>query len=404
MPEPITPAATRSVIDDDSRQVALIDIREPLDYSEGHIYESTPVPRRDLEVRLPIVVPGGQATIVLIDEAGDRAEDDAEWLEVLGYSDVRYLDGGMAAWVEAGYETVDAHDGVYATAFNFPSKDFGERVEVEDEPEKLSPDEFKALREDQDVLLADVRTPEEFEESTIPGALHIEGVDVGLYLDTLREDDQPVVVHCGGRTRSIIGASTLQKLGFEEVYELENGTMGWDLAGFDLEHGADRHIRDLDLDSVTRDSIRERVADLLEQTDVSYLSAAEFSDLLANDELLYPVDVRTADEYAASHIPGSLSIPGGQAIQTTDEHFAVRNGTVVFISDDGIRAGITAYWFDRMGFPRVFVLEGGLDAWEAAGEPVETGSTTRKPPDSGIVKALVEEITPAELDQLRSTQ
>lgn len=401
MAEPITPVATRAALDDPDRQVAVIDVREPFDYSEGHVYESTPVPRGNLEVRLPAVVPGGRATIVIVDEAGERAVRDADWLEFLGYPDVRFLEGGMAAWTDAGLETIDVHDGVYATAFNFPSKDFGERVEVEDEPERLTPAQLQAMREDGEVLLADVRTPEEYEESTVPGALHVEGVDLGLYLDRLRGGDEPVVVHCGGRTRSIIGTSTLRKLGYEDVYELENGTMGWELAGFDLERGADRHVRDIDLEEDVRADLRERTDNLLADTDAARLSVAAFRDLLDGDNLIYPVDVRTKAEYESGHVPGSLSIPGGQAIQTTDEHFAVHNGTVVFLSDDGIRSAITAYWFDRMDFPRVFVLDGGLEAWREAGEPLETGAEGRTPPGAASVEELATEITPAGLEQIR---
>ena len=80
-------------------------------------------------------------------------------------------------------------------------------------------------------------------------------------------------------------------------------------------------------------------------------------------EIAYLIDVRSEEEYAAGHIPGSINVPGGQAVQRADDFVAVRNAPVVFISNDAARAVMTAYWYGQMGFPNVAVLEGGLNKW-----------------------------------------
>jgi 3-mercaptopyruvate sulfurtransferase SseA len=50
-----------------------------------------------------------------------------------------------------------------------------------------------------------------------------------------------VIVNCAGRTRSIIGTQSLRNAGLPNpVYALRNGTIGWTLAGFDLERGQQR--------------------------------------------------------------------------------------------------------------------------------------------------------------------
>ena len=56
------------------------------------------------------------------------------------------------------------------------------------------------------------------------------GAELGLRAWELAEPDTTVVVHCAGRTRSILGAGTLRRLGLPNVYALKNGTMGWQLA------------------------------------------------------------------------------------------------------------------------------------------------------------------------------
>ena len=55
------------------------------------------------------------------------------------------------------------------------------------------------------------------------------------------DPDTLVVVNCAGRTRSIIGCQSLSNAGIpNRVVALKDGTMGWDLAGFECERGATR--------------------------------------------------------------------------------------------------------------------------------------------------------------------
>ncbi len=59
-------------------------------------------------------------------------------------------------------------------------------------------------------------------------------VNLILWAEELR-NKPAVIVNCAGRTRSIIGAATLRRLGLTNVRALSNGTMGWLLAGYELE-------------------------------------------------------------------------------------------------------------------------------------------------------------------------
>jgi rhodanese-related sulfurtransferase len=78
--------------------------------------------------------------------------------------------------------------------------------------------------------------------------------------------------------------------------------------------------------------------------------------------------MRSPEEYAAGHLPGSRSAPGGQLVQATDEYVGVRNARLVLIDDTGVRATMTASWLIQMGWPEVVVLRDGL-----AGD-LETGA------------------------------
>ena len=59
--------------------------------------------------------------------------------------------------------------------------------------------------------------------------------------DLAPSPDTLVVVNCAGRTRSIIGCQSLRNAGIPNpVVALKDGTMGWELAGFTVERGAER--------------------------------------------------------------------------------------------------------------------------------------------------------------------
>jgi rhodanese-related sulfurtransferase len=398
MPDSLSPRTLRENIET-TEPMAVIDVRESLDYVRGHLRESTWVPRRALERRLPDLVPNRATPVVVCDDDGARGELDARWLERLGYERVSFLAGGVTAWRRAGFEVVEAEADVHATAFNYGSKLFGEEVAASRELPKLSPDELAERRDE--AVIVDVRSPSEYERyGTIPGSINVEGVDLALYADELRDEDQPVVVHCAGRTRSIIGTATLQELGVTDVYELENGTMGWQLAGYELAEGSGG-VGDLDVDTGRYERLGESAERLLDRTDVSFRSPDELAGLEADVDDRQPVyrfDVRTEAEFESGHVPGSLSIPGGQLLQTADRHVAVRDAEIVVVSETHVRAAITAFWLDRMGFPNVSVLRGGTRAWRESGRRLVDDDPAERL-GAGVVDRVVERISPERLSE-----
>ncbi|AUV80802.1 hypothetical protein C2R22_03300 [Salinigranum rubrum] len=393
MTSALSPQAVRTALDSGD-PLAVIDVRDPLDYVQGHVLESTFVPRHDLERRLPTLVPNPATPVVLCDRCGDRAARDARWLADLGYEDVSFLDGGVDAWAAAGFELVESVGHVHATALNYTSKRFGEEVDADRDLPRLTPSELAEMQSEESVLVVDVRNPEEYRRwGTVPGSVNVEGVDLALYAEALRETEEtPVVVHCAGRTRSIIGTATLDALGVPNVYELENGTMGWQLAGRDLADGSGRPA-DVAPDPTRVDRLRERVASLLVEADVPRLTPTEVDELRASvaaDQSVYLVDVRREAEYEREHVPGATWVPGGQLLQTAEAHLAVRTAEIVLVSETHVRAGITAYWLASMGFPHVSVLDGGVTAWTDEGRPVAEGVDEPEPPDADSVRATVD--------------
>lgn len=83
------------------------------------------------------------------------------------------------------------------------------------------------------------------------------------------------------------------------------------------------------------------------------------------------IDVRTPEEYAAAHIAGSTLIPLFTVPLRMSE--LDRQRPVYVVCRSGARATQACEHLQEHGF-EVHVLEGGIEAWSAAGQPVMTGT------------------------------
>jgi rhodanese-related sulfurtransferase len=81
------------------------------------------------------------------------------------------------------------------------------------------------------------------------------------------------------------------------------------------------------------------------------------------------VDVRTQGEWDQGHIPNSTLIPLEQLPNRVDE--IPRDKDIVVVCRSGVRSKEGATVLGQAGFTRVTCLSGGLQAWAAAGYPLE---------------------------------
>jgi rhodanese-related sulfurtransferase len=351
----------------DDQPYALFDVREPGEYNTRHIASATLLPRSEIEFRIAALLTAPSIRVVVYDDLSGRAELAAETLSFLGYEEVHSLQGGLAEWEAAGYSTT--------SGVNVPSKDFGERVHIESHVPELTPEELHARKQrGERMLIWDVRTPEEYGRFSIPGSCNVPNGDLIEQAFAISQNpDIPVVVHCAGRTRSIIGAESLRRLGLQNVVALRNGTMGWLLAGFELEQRPDR--RTPAPSPQAKSYAQSLAARIVEHEGIPLVSASDLENLIRerSQKAFYLIDVRSLEEYVSGHIPTALSVPGGQAIQRADDFVAVRSAAIVFACDSGARSAMTAYWYRKMGFRNVRVLGEGTRAWSESGRELEQG-------------------------------
>ncbi|MCX7931994.1 MAG: rhodanese-like domain-containing protein [Rhodovarius sp.] len=346
----------------DGRELAILDAREEGEFGGGHLFWASPVPLSRKELRVPKLLPNRSVRIVCTDGGEGYAEALADWLRGQGYRHVSVLEGGVPAWVAAGYL---AFSGV-----NVPSKAFGEWVEHHYGTRSIDPGELQALiAAGRPLAILDSRPREEFRRMSIPGAINVPGGELVYRIADLVPDPATmIVVNCAGRTRSILGAESLRRAGVPNpVFALRNGTMGWELAGFACAHGREESYPP----GTPRHAAlaRSRAERFARQAGVRLLDPQDLPRLLAEpDRTTLCLDVRSPEEYAAGHLPGFRHAPGGQLVQATDHWVAVRHARLVLTDmGNGARALMTGAWLRLMGQWEVHVLEGSPDL------PLETG-------------------------------
>lgn len=78
------------------------------------------------------------------------------------------------------------------------------------------------------VQLIDVRTPEEFKAGHIENAINIDFFSEQFNMDFEKLDkDKPVYIYCKSGNRSGQAAKKLSDMGFEMIYDLKGGFLGW---------------------------------------------------------------------------------------------------------------------------------------------------------------------------------
>lgn len=104
--------------------------------------------------------------------------------------------------------------------------------------------------------------------------------------------------------------------------------------------------------------------------DIQEVPLASAEAAIKNADLL--LDVRDADEYRSSHIPGAVNISRGmlEFKFTNDPALENRQMKIVLYCKTSGRAALSAKALKEMGYMNVQSIEGGFDAWLEAGKEV----------------------------------
>jgi len=100
------------------------------------------------------------------------------------------------------------------------------------------------------------------------------------------------------------------------------------------------------------------------------ISANNLANQLERNDMLI-LDVRTAQEFAAGHVPGATNMPHTSVKSQLDKLQGYKNKTIVIYCKSGRRAAMARQTLTDAGFKQLLHLNGDMDSWQAGNFPIE---------------------------------
>ncbi len=98
---------------------------------------------------------------------------------------------------------------------------------------------------------------------------------------------------------------------------------------------------------------------------VSHFQATQYM----NQGKTLVLDVRSAEEFAAGHLPNAKHIPLPELNDRLKEIEKSKSNVVITVCASGVRSSSAAGLLAKAGFTQVFSLDGGVDSWKSQGLP-----------------------------------
>lgn len=188
---------------DDGIGMTVVDTRNPEEFQEVHIKGaiSIPVKQWDKYVSLLPSDKGGKIIFYCNGVKCGKSKEAARKALEMGYRDVLVYAEGMPVWEEKGFP-------LYA------GPDYEKRIETT----KIAPAALDELIKNsaETLTVVDVRDPEEFAESHIPGAINIPVATFASQSGILDKKKQ-IIVYCNSGGRSYNAYRKLMKLGYNNI-------------------------------------------------------------------------------------------------------------------------------------------------------------------------------------------
>lgn len=198
----------------------------------------------------------------------------------------------------------------------------------------------RKLALNEDVQIVDVRTQKEYDAGHLPQAYLIPVDDLR---DRLKELDpnKETVVYCGVGLRAYIAWRILAQNGFKKVLNLTGGILM-------CREGGEPRIQPSNLNGP--------------------ISIGDFRKALETREVV-ALDVRESDEYQYEHIANTVNAPLSRLPQTLST--LPKEKEFFVLCQTGVRTAQAVTLMRANGFDRIMAVDGGLQAWKAAGFPVK---------------------------------
>lgn len=181
----------------DLSDALLLDVREAAEFCKGFIPRSVNIGLKgDFAPWVGALIVDVKQPIILVTAPGEEAETVTRLARVGFDNVIGYLEGGFAAWKQAGKET--------------------------DSVNRISAEQFKSELKIGESTVIDVRKDSEYAAEHVEEAYSRPLASINAWFASV-DDSKPFYLHCAGGYRSMIAASILKSRGIHNFKEIEGG-------------------------------------------------------------------------------------------------------------------------------------------------------------------------------------
>ena len=249
--------------------------------------------------------------------------------------------------------------------------------EADVEMQYITVEDASANLESDDYTFIDVRKAEDYAASHIPGAISADmdaakNGDFDAGVATMQEvlnsgvDNNLVLICYSGKTYAQATTNVLSALGYDmsKVYTLEGGFTAW----------TETYPDNVESGEAAADTASAEIVAPEADVEMQYITVEDASANLESDDYTF-IDVRKAEDYATSHMPGAISadmdaakngdFDAGVATMQEVLNSGVDNNLVLICYSGKTYAQATTNVLSALGYDmsKVYTLEGGFNAW-----------------------------------------
>jgi len=229
--------------------------------------------------------------------------------------------------------------------------------------------DFQNALQIEDATLVDVRTPQEFLQGHIEGAINIDWYQRSfrMYVQHIPKD-KPILIYCRSGNRTSKTSGVLQALGYTEIYNLERGINQWAIEKAPITREVS--ILNKDFQNKIQNSSNEMVSELNNAGKIYHVSAVDFNKVVKLEKVSI-VDIRTPQEFDSGHIKGAANIDWYERSFKDLIQEIPKDKPIAIYCRSGNRTSKAANLLQSLGFKEIVNLNYGIVEWNKYSFPLE---------------------------------
>ena len=328
-----------NILKNNTKNISFLDIRKRKEYVYGFAFGSVNCPFSKFKYLIKELVPDINTTLILIGVKNINQKNQIQkMLKKLKYHRSFIIKGDYKIWKKYKFP-------IWAGEYTF-SKAFGEWIEITSTIKNLYAKElYKIHNQNHNYLQIDARPKKEFEKFSLPQSVQCSGGELPCYINNAENLRKNYIVHCAGRTRSIIAYQTLKDFNFKnKKYVLNGGTQNWVLNGFD------RKFKNQSKITSTKINYKD---DLKLANSIVKKFKIPTTQIMNKKTNSYNFQINSEIKNFKK-IPGWKQVNATTLIQSTDKFISSTNTKVLIFSNIPSSAVFTVIWLRRMGYQAIW--------------------------------------------------